>query len=46
MGDGTNDSYANGIRSQVLSTEQNYTKMQLNSMVSSDIQNVSISGLS
>lgn len=45
MGDGTNDSYANGIRNQVDPTDQNYTKMQLVSMQSSDIETVSISGL-
>ena len=45
MGDGTNDSYANGIRNQVYNTEQNYTKLQLNSMVSNDIQTVNIVGL-
>jgi len=45
MGDGTNDSYANGIRNQVNPTEQNYTKLQLNSMVSNDIENVNITGL-
>ena len=46
MGDGTSDSYSNGIRNQVDPTDQNYTKLQLNSMVSNDIQNVSINGLS
>ena len=46
MGDGAQDSYANGIRNQVDPTDQNYTKLQLNSMVSNDIQNVTISGLS
>jgi hypothetical protein len=46
MGDGTNDSYANGIRSQVYPSDQNATKLQLNSMVSNDIENVSINGLS
>jgi len=46
MGDGANDSYSNMIRNQVMSLDQNYTKLQLNSMVSNDIQNVSISGLS
>ena len=45
MGDGTNDSYANGIRNQVHSTDQNDTKLQLNSMVSNDIETVSIPGL-
>jgi hypothetical protein len=46
MGDGANDSYSNMIRNQVMSLDQNYTKLQLNSMVSNDIQTVSISGLS
>ncbi len=46
MGDGTSDSYANGIRNEVYPVEQNFTKLQLNSMVSNDIQNVSIPGLS
>ncbi len=45
MGDGTLDSYANGIRNDVYAADQNYGKLQLNSMVSNDIQNVSISGL-
>jgi hypothetical protein len=45
MGDGTYDSYANGMRNQVKPGSQNYTKLQLNSMVSNDIQNVNISGL-
>ena len=46
MGDGTNDSYSNMIRNQVDPTDQNYTKMNMISMVSNDIQNVTISGLS
>lgn len=45
MGDGTSDSYANGIRNEVFPSDQNYTKMQLNSMVSNDIQTVNIEGL-
>ena len=45
MGDGTNDSYSNMIRNQVNPTDQNYTKLQLNSMVSNDIETVSIAGL-
>ena len=45
MGDGGSDSYANGIRNEVYPSDQNYTKLQLNSMVSNDIQTVSISGL-
>jgi hypothetical protein len=46
MGDGGQDSYANGIRSEVLNTDQNYVKLQLNSMVSNDIETVTIPGLS
>ena len=46
MGDGTSDSYANGIRNEVYPSDQNYTKLQLNSMVSNDIENVTINGLS
>ena len=46
MGDGTNDSYSNMIRNQADPTDQNYTKLNLISMVSNDIQNVTISGLS
>jgi hypothetical protein len=45
MGDGTSDSYANGIRNQVYPADQNNTKMQLNSMVSNDIETVNIQGL-
>lgn len=45
MGDGTSDSYANGIRNYVQPSEQNYTKLQLNSMVSNDIETVNIDGL-
>ena len=46
MGDGTNDSYSNMIRNQVLPSDQNYTKLNLISMVSNDIENVNIPGLS
>jgi len=46
MGDGTDDFYFNGIRNQVYSAEQNYGKLQFNNMQSTDIQNVSINGLS
>jgi len=45
MGDGGSDSYANGIRNEVYPSDQNYTKLQLNSMVSNDIQTVNINGL-
>ena len=46
MGDGTNDSYSNMIRNQVYPTEQNYTKLNMISMVSNDIETVNINGLS
>jgi len=45
MGDGVSDSYSNGVRNQVLHTDQNYTKLQLNSMVSNDFETVTINGL-
>ena len=45
MGDGTSDSYANGIRNDIFPADQNYSKLQLNNMASNDIQNVSIPGL-
>ena len=46
MGDGVSDSYSNMIRNQVFPSDQNYTKLNLISMVSNDIENVTISGLS
>ena len=46
MGDGTNDSYSNMIRNQVRPSDQNYTKLNMISMVSNDIETVNISGLS
>jgi len=46
MGDGTNDSYSNMIRNQVAPTDQNYTQLNMISMVSNDIENVTIAGLS
>jgi len=46
MGDGSNDSYANGIRNYVANYDQNITKLQFNNMLSSDIVNVNIAGLS
>ena len=46
MGDGTNDSYTNGMRNQVFPSDQSYTKLNLLSMQSNDIQNVTIGGLS
>ena len=45
MGDGSSDSYSNGMRNYVQTGDQNWTKLQLNSMVSNDIQNVTIPGL-
>jgi len=45
MGDGSSDSYANGIRNEVYPSDQTYTKLQLNNMVSNDIETVSIPGL-
>lgn len=46
MGDGTSDNYSNMIRNDVHPSDQNYTKMNMISMVSNDIQNVTIPGLS
>ena len=46
MGDGSMDSYSNMIRNDVYSSDQNYTKLNMISMVSNDIQNVTINGLS
>mgnify|MGYP003669483966 CR=1 FL=1 len=46
MGDGVSDSYSNGMRNEVWPGDQNYVKLQLNSMQSNDIQNVTITGLS
>lgn len=46
MGDGQYDNYSNMIRNQVYPQDQNYTKLNLISMVSNDIQNVNINGLS
>jgi hypothetical protein len=46
MGDGQYDNYSNMIRNQVYPQDQNFTKMNLISMVSNDIQNVNIPGLS
>ena len=45
MGDGIQDSYSNMIRNQVWSGDQNYTKMNILSMQSNDIQTVNIPGL-
>ena len=45
MGDGTADSYANMIRNAVYVVDQNRYKLNMISMVSGDIQNVNINGL-
>ena len=45
MGDGNLDSYSNMIRNIVSETDQNFTKLNMISMVSNDIQNVTIPGL-
>ena len=45
MGDGSNDSYTNMIRNRVNPSDQNYTKLNMISMVSNDIENVTINGL-
>ena len=45
MGDGTNDSYSNMIRNYIQPQDQNNTKLNLISMQSNDIQNVTIQGL-
>ena len=45
MGDGANDSYSNMIRNQVMTSDQNDTKLNLISMVSNDIETVNINGL-
>ena len=44
MGDGTNDAYAQ-IRNQVHPADQNYTPMNMISMVSNDIESITINGL-
>ena len=45
MGDGTSDSYSNGIRNYIYPADQNWTKMQFTNMQSNDIENVTIPGL-
>ncbi len=44
MGDGTSDAYAK-IRNQVYASDQNYTPLNMINMVSHDILNVNINGL-
>jgi len=46
MGDGTTDSFSNGIRNQVNAVTDAYTKVVFTNMASNDIENVSIPGLS
>jgi hypothetical protein len=46
MGDGILDSFSNMIRNDVRAGDQNFTKLNLLSMVSNDIQTVNITGLS
>ena len=45
MGEESLDSYGNGIRNHIFPTDQNYTKLQFNSMTNNDIETVNISGL-
>jgi hypothetical protein len=45
MGDGVNDSFNNGIRNSVYPTDTNDAVLQLTNMVASDIETVSIPGL-
>jgi len=45
MGDGSSDSYANGMRNHIYPFDFSNSKLQLNSMVSNDIETVSIPGL-
>ena len=44
MGDGASDSYSNGIRSYIYPTELNRSRLHFNSMVSNDIETVTITG--
>ena len=46
MGDGSLDSYSNNVRNDVKTADQNYTMLRLQNMVSNDIENVNINGLS
>ena len=46
MGDTSTDSYSNMIRNYIYPTDQNYTKLNMISMISNDIQTVNIPGLS
>ena len=46
MGDGSLDSYSNMIRNDVYPQDHSFTKLNMISMVSNDIQNITIPGLS
>ena len=46
MGDGTSDSFANGTRNLINPADASYTKLGFNNMVSSDIETVTVTGLS
>lgn len=45
MGDGSLDNFSNGIRNEVYPSDQNFSKLQFNSMASNDIETVTIPGL-
>jgi len=45
MGDGYLDSYSNNFRNDVKTSDQSYTMLRLQNMVSNDIENVTINGL-
>jgi hypothetical protein len=45
MGDGALDSYSNNLRNDVKTSDQTYTMLRLQNMVSNDIENVTITGL-
>ena len=45
MGDGTLDNYSNMIRNEVYPQDKNFTKLNMISMTSNDIVNVTIDGL-
>lgn len=45
MGDGTSDSYSNGIRNDFYPTDSVNSKLTLNNMVSNDIETINIYGL-
>ena len=46
MGNGTNDALmSNGIRNQINPNDQNWTRLQGNSLVSNDVESINIFGL-